>query len=174
MRGRLISRTRLIVGFGLGLLAVACTSRVTGSNPSPTAHDPGDAPQMTAAEPGDSGGSMTCDLKASGLTYGRLDCAQCMQADCCTQTVACFSNNSECRALYTCVDQCPSRGVLLGGADGGGGDGGGDGGGMHHDAGPPSTGDTCVDACNARHPSAVAASAAYIACFRGQCLDHCK
>jgi hypothetical protein len=137
---------------------------------------------MTATESGDSGGSMACDLKASGLGFSRLDCAQCMQTDCCTQTVACFLNNTECRALYTCVDQCPSRGVIRGvadaggGADGGGGgrDAGGDGGGMHHDAGPSSTGDTCVDACNALHPTAVIASAAYIACFRGQCLDHCK
>ncbi len=168
--------------------------------------DPGTSdPQMTATDPGDSGGPTTCDLKASGLGYNRLDCEQCMQDGCCTQTVACFSNNAECKALFACVDACPSRGIVTagdggggggggGGGDGGGGgggggggdaghdggdggdgghDGGGDGGG-HHDAGVPSTGDACVDACNVLHPTAVTESAAYIACFRGQCLDHCK
>src|SRR6185312_14136207 len=114
MLGKLALHKKLILGSGFALLAAACSSSVAGSKPGAT-QDPGTTdPQMTATDPGDSGGPTTCDLKASGLAYSRLDCEECMQNDCCAQTVACFSNNAECKALYTCVDACPSRGVTTG------------------------------------------------------------
>lgn len=159
-----------LAGLALVLVGAACSSvdSTAASSSGATATDGG-----------------VCSLQSIGLTFTRPECTECMQTSCCAATTACFSGDTECKALFTCVNACPSHGapvVAVSDAGAGedawtinlGGDSGGGGGG-HADAGPaPAPTDPCVDACNAMHPTAVTADSSYIGCFRGQCLSFCN
>ena len=105
-------------------LAAACGAR-RQALPEDEEAPAGDTPDNTGATgtAGDVVDDGTCSLTRRGLTFEKTTpkggaCDTCMQTSCCAQTVACFDNNADCKALNECVLACRAAGD--GGADGGG------------------------------------------------------
>src|SRR4051812_11472796 len=162
--------------FGIGaialLLVAACSAKGSldqGVADRDPRSDPGaeadEAKRANAQPSADAGSGLAekCDLAANGLSFPAA-CMPCMQAKCCTETVACFNadvtagaaylNGLECTSLHKCLKACPGDSDAGSGADSGtAGSDGGDGG--------SGAGNPCKKACYDQHSPAVAAESAY-------------